>query len=207
MDEIPPRAPRLTAKGSQTRLRIVASAAELIHHQGVAGTTLDEVKATAGVSSSQLYHYFADKHALVRAVIAHQTDAMVGIQQHVDFRTARGRRAWRNTLVNYVQERQCRGGCPLGSLGDEISKSDDAARQEVAASFARWQAMLETDLRAMQGAGKLSAGVDPVDLAVTVLAAVQGGLLLSQVQRSIGALETALDSLLRYIDLLADPTK
>ena len=59
-------AARLTRKGQQTRERIVAAAADLILQQGVARTTLDDVRAEAGVSSSQIYHYFADKEALVR---------------------------------------------------------------------------------------------------------------------------------------------
>ena len=36
----------------------------------MAGTTLDDVKAAAGVSGSQMYHYFPDKDELVQAVIA-----------------------------------------------------------------------------------------------------------------------------------------
>jgi len=58
----------LTRKGVQTRQRIVAAAADLILQQGAAGTTLDDVRAEAGVSSSRIYHYFAyfaDKEALV----------------------------------------------------------------------------------------------------------------------------------------------
>ena len=50
--------PRLTPKGERTRARIVEEAAVLIHERGVAGTTLDDVKAAAEVSGSQLYHYF-----------------------------------------------------------------------------------------------------------------------------------------------------
>ena len=61
--------PRLTPKGERTRARIVEAAARLIHQRGVAGTTLDDVKAAAEVSGSQLYHYFPDKDDLVQAVI------------------------------------------------------------------------------------------------------------------------------------------
>ncbi|MBS1890316.1 MAG: helix-turn-helix transcriptional regulator, partial [Actinobacteria bacterium] len=68
-------APRLTKKGAETRGRIVTAAAELIFERGVAGTGMEDIKEAAGVSSSQLYHYFADKPALVHAVIAHQSDA------------------------------------------------------------------------------------------------------------------------------------
>src|ERR1700745_2173028 len=68
----------LTRKGTQTRQKIVAAAADLILEQGVAGTTLEEVRAEAGVSSCQLYHYFADKEALVRAVVDYRPQTVVG---------------------------------------------------------------------------------------------------------------------------------
>ena len=61
--------PRLTPKGERTRTRIVEAAARLIHERSVAGTTLEDVKAAAEVSGSQLYHYFPDKDNLVQAVI------------------------------------------------------------------------------------------------------------------------------------------
>jgi AcrR family transcriptional regulator len=50
----------------------VEQAAALIHERGVAGTTLDDVKAAAEVSGSQMYHYFPDKNDLVQAVIDYQ---------------------------------------------------------------------------------------------------------------------------------------
>ena len=58
--------PRLTPKGERTRARIVGAAAGLIYERGVAGTTLEDVRAAAEVSGSQLYHYFADKDELVQ---------------------------------------------------------------------------------------------------------------------------------------------
>ena len=61
---------RLTRKGQATRDRIVEAAAGLMFRQGVAGTTTEQVQAAAGVSASQIFHYFGDKRALVRAVIA-----------------------------------------------------------------------------------------------------------------------------------------
>src|SRR5487761_441355 len=69
--------PRLTAKGARTRARIVEEAAALIHERGVAGTTLEDVKAAAEVSGSQMYHYFPDKNDLVQAVIDYHADAIV----------------------------------------------------------------------------------------------------------------------------------
>src|SRR5258707_3618391 len=72
---------QLTPKGEQSRQRIVAAAARLMFDGGVSGTTIEGVRAAAGVSSSQVYHYFKDKKALVVAVIEHQTETIVGGQE------------------------------------------------------------------------------------------------------------------------------
>ncbi len=52
---------KLTPKGRATRERIVAAAAALTYERGVAGTSTEEVREAAGVSASQLYHYFDSK--------------------------------------------------------------------------------------------------------------------------------------------------
>ena len=68
-----------------------------------------------------------------------------------------------------------KGGCPLGSLGGQLAETDPEARALIAAGFTRWSAAIGDGLRTMQAAGRLPAGVTPDDLAVTLLAALQGG--------------------------------
>src|SRR5260370_31527641 len=76
---------RLTRRGRAARQRIVAAAAELMFEHGVAKATLEDIRAAAGVSGSQVYHYFEDKQALVRAVIDYQADAVLDTQgAHLD---------------------------------------------------------------------------------------------------------------------------
>jgi TetR/AcrR family transcriptional regulator, transcriptional repressor for nem operon len=197
---------RLTRRGRETRDRIVAVAAELIFDRGVAETTLEDIRAAAGVSGSQVYHYFADKQALVRAVIDHQADAVLGTQgahlDHLD--TVGGLRAWRDLLVEHQRTLQCRGGCPLGTLGAELAEIDDVARMAVARGFGRWEARIHDGLRVMHARGDLPAEVDPDDLALATLAALQGGLLLAQVQRDPRPLEVALDAMIDRIQALTE---
>ena len=83
---------RLTRKGAETRARIVDAAAQLIYEHGVASTTIEEVRDSAHVSSSQLYHYFDDKPALVRAVIERQADMAIGTQERFDLSSLEGLR-------------------------------------------------------------------------------------------------------------------
>ncbi len=199
-------AARLTRKGQQTRDRIVAAAADLILQQGVARTTLEEVRAEAGVSSSQIYHYFADKEALVRAVVDHQAQAVVGGIHEPALAAIEGidgLRAWRDMIVSMQRKAKCRGGCPLGSLGSELAELDHAARRDVAAGYARWETAILACLTGMRDRGQLSAAVDPRQLAIAVLAALQGGLLLAKVERDVRPLAAALDAMISLIASLA----
>ena len=188
--------PRLTPKGERTRARIIDAAARLTYERGVAGTTLEDVRAAAEVSGSQLYHYFADKEDLVQAVINRQADVIVGNQEQADLGTTDGLRAWRDMVIAAARSGDARGGCPLGSLGSQLAEPDPEARALIAGGFARWSAAIGEGLRALHAAAPLPAGIDPDDLAVTLLAALQGGLLLAQVERDTRPLETAVDTIL-----------
>ena len=191
-----PHRPRLTPKGERTRARIVAAAATLIHERGVAGTTFENVRTAAEVSGSQLSHYFADKDELVQAVIDHQADVIVGNQEQAGLGTAEGIKAWRDMVIAAARSTGGKGGCPLGSLGGQLAETEPGARALIADGFAQWSKVIGDGLRALQTAGHLPAGISPDDLAVTLLAALQGGLLLAQVQRDTAPLETALDTVL-----------
>ncbi|MGH3288643.1 MAG: TetR/AcrR family transcriptional regulator [Streptosporangiaceae bacterium] len=188
--------PRLTPKGERTRARIVEAAARLINQRGVAGTTLDDVKAAADVSGSQMYHYFPDKDELVQAVIAHQADIIAGNQRQADLGSADGLTAWRNMVIAEAKSSEGRGGCPLGSLAGQLAETDPRARALLASGFGQWQAAIGDGLRRLHHAGHLPDGTDPDALAVTLLATLQGGLLLAQVQRDARPLETAVGTLL-----------
>src|SRR6201985_1023315 len=187
--------PRLTLKGARTRARIVEEAAALIHERGVAGTTLEDVKVAADVSGSQMYHYFPDKNDLVQAVIDYQADAIVNRNRRA-LSSADGVETWRNMVLTAAKRTKAKGGCPLGSLGGQLAESDPEARALIAAGFDEWAAAIGDGLRSLHADGKLPSGIDPDDLATTLLATLQGGLLLAQVQRSSRPFETAVDTLL-----------
>ena len=187
--------PRLTPKGARTRARIVEDAAALIHERGVAGTTLEDVKVAAEVSGSQMYHYFPDKNELVQAVIDYQAETIVTQQRHA-LASANGVEAWRDMVISEARRTEGEGGCPLGSLGGQLAESDPEARALIAAGFDQWAAAISDGLRSRHADGKLPSDIDPEDLATTLLATLQGGLLLAQVQRSTRPFETAVDTLL-----------
>ena len=195
MDDKTSDRPRLTAKGARTRARIVEEAAALIHERGVAGTTLEDVKLAAQVSGSQMYHYFLDKDELVQAVIDYQADTIVHYQGHA-LSSANGIEVWRKMVISAAKNTKAKGGCPLGSLAGQLAEGDPEARALIAAGFDQWESVIGDALRSLHADGRLPSDIDPDDLATTLLATVQGGTLLAQVQRNGRPFETAVNTLL-----------
>jgi AcrR family transcriptional regulator len=168
---------------------------------GVAGTSNEDVLAAAHVSNSQLYHYFPDKNALVHAVIEHQADGIIDGQRPLldQLDSLAAFRQWRDMLVDLQRQRHCEGGCPLGSLSSELAETDESARTVLAASFDRWEAPIRDGLGRMRDRGELRHDTDVSRLALGTLAALQGGLLLTQAKRDAGPLEAALDLAINQI--------
>jgi len=207
--------PKLTPKGERTRARIVEQAAALIHERGVAHTTLDDVKLAAEVSGSQMYHYFPDKDELVQAVIDYHATGIVNRNRQV-LSGANGVEAWRKMVITAAKRTKAKGGCALGSLVGQLAETDPGARTLIASGFDQWAAAIGDGLRSLHAQGKLPSDVDPDDLATTLLATLEGGLLLAQVQRSSRPFEIAINTFLalaagssthRSSRTLAEPTR
>ena len=196
---------RLTARGARTRSRIIATAADLMRVRGVGGTTLDDVVVASNVSKSQLYRHFEDKQALVRAVIE-----LVGNRRIAQERerlskvmTFAGLRCWRDALVENNALQEGRYGCTLGSLANEVADQDAIARQKLNDLFAAWQELFEDLLRRFQKAGLIPREADVSQLAIGLLAAVQGGYLLAQTSRDVTPMAAAIDMAIAHLHTLS----
>ena len=195
---------KLTPKGRATRERIVGAAAELMSRHGVAGTTIEDIQEAAAVSTSQMYHYFADKGDLVAAVIDFQTDQVMAVQRLglERLECLDDLHRWRNIMVDVVRSLGCAGGCPIGSMANELAEIDPLARAQLARSFAQWENVIHDGLTVIAARGEIPDGIDIDQVALAMLAAIQGGLLLSQVRRTTAPLEAAVDTMIDYLRTL-----
>jgi TetR/AcrR family transcriptional regulator, transcriptional repressor for nem operon len=195
----------LTGKGADTRQRIVLAAARLMFERGVAGTTMEQVRAAAQVSSSQIYHYFADKQALVHAVVDYQNETVIGGQEPAlaELDKPAGLRAWFDFLIA-DQRRRGHHGCPVGLLAGELADLDPCARIGLSDAFARWEDGIRAAFRDMYSRGELPVNIDADGLSTATLAAVQGALLLTKVRRSTEPLEATRDMVLDHVARLTE---
>jgi TetR/AcrR family transcriptional regulator, transcriptional repressor for nem operon len=183
------------ARGGK-RARLVASALDLLYRQGVARTTLADVAEAADVPVGNVYYYFKTKDALVEAVIDAHADGLRAM-----FTSFERHRDPRARLKAFVRSRAQTGeyaasyGCPHGSLCQELNKRTDGIDRTCATLLA-----LYVDWSARQF--RFMGAEDDRELAVTLIAGVEGAALLANTFRDPGVMVRQAHQLERWLDSL-----
>ena len=184
---------KLTDKGQATRAHILRHAADLIYAKGVHSTNNELLRSAAGVSGSQLTHYFPTKESLVLAVIDWQAESILGFHRSERFAGFDSIDAFQDWADFYILSgHPFEDGCSLGALASEIVKTDLDIHDQLPRVFGQWRDIFREGLERMQRLGRIDASADPMRLAHMFLAAYQGGMLLAQVARDIAPLRDAL---------------
>jgi TetR/AcrR family transcriptional regulator, transcriptional repressor for nem operon len=178
------------------RERLVESARELFHEQGVHRTTLAEVAGGADVPLGNVYYYFKTKDELVDAVLdGYKQQAATLIASFERGRTPQTRlkaliRNW-DDMRDAVAEH----GCPMGTLCSELDKIDGGLDREAAAVMKTIIDWAEEQFRQL---GRRDAR----DLAMALFAGIQGASLLANTFRDPMILTRQGRHLERWIDTL-----
>ncbi|MFC8043362.1 TetR family transcriptional regulator C-terminal domain-containing protein [Nocardia sp. NPDC057353] len=183
------------------RERIVRTAAALFLARSYTGVGIAEICVAADVRKGTLYHFFPSKAEIGRAVLDWHAAAF---DRH--FTRAERDSGEIGALVGAVTRVQTgmEGrfgrivGCPMGNLAAELATTETGIREHLAGIFAAWEARLAVACGRAGAAGTLRDGVDPQRMARTLLAQVEGAILLAKAQdRTAAEIVADVDGVLR----------
>jgi TetR/AcrR family transcriptional repressor of nem operon len=179
------------------RERLVASATELLHRQGVQATTLAEIADAADVPPGNVYYYFKTRDDLVRAVMDSRAEQINALLRSLDRRaTPQARLKGLAHSWAEVADLVAAHGCPLGSLSSELNKSGDDLAGGAAKLFGLVLDWSEEQFRAI-------GRKDARHLAITLFAGVQGAALLANTLGDPKIMQREARRLERWIDQLS----
>ena len=189
----------LTPKGTATRQRIIEAAAAEIREFGVTAT-LDDIRARARASKSQLFHYFpGGREQLLLAVTRYEAGRVLADQQPQlgDLGSWDAWLGWRDAvLARYREQGQ---HCPLNALVTQLGRMTPGAQTVVAELMSQWQAQIAAGITRMQAAGEVDRDLDTARTAAAVLAGIQGGVVMLMSTGDLTPLAAALDLSIGYL--------
>jgi AcrR family transcriptional regulator len=191
-------------KGTDTRLRILRTAADLFHQQGVRATSPDQVIDKSGTGKGQFYHYFKNKEGLVHEVLQNHLDAIRDGTAPLSYEIESWEdlERWFRAQIRLQKSFSMRRGCPFGTIGNEITENDELIRQDLSLIFEVISNKIASFFRKEKAKGQLVEKADEDSMADFCIAMIQGAMLMGKVKRNSRLVETttreALTHLKRY---------
>jgi TetR/AcrR family transcriptional repressor of lmrAB and yxaGH operons len=184
---------------TDTRQRMLDTAADLFHSQGYHATGLTQLITAGGAPKGSLYFHFPGGKeqlaaeavrlssertgALLEAILRDAPDAVTAIDRTVE------------ALASFLSESDFQRGCPLATVALDAAAESEPIREACAAGYSSWHEVLAAYLARQQLSAERSD-----ELATVVLAAIEGGLLLSRTRRDLAPLRAVATHLHATLD-------
>ncbi|MCF1595847.1 TetR/AcrR family transcriptional regulator [Streptomyces muensis] len=179
----------MSPRKSDSRDRMILSAAVLLAEYGASATSVDRVLAHGDAPRGSVYYHFPDGRAqLINEAVALAGDFIAGLidaaMQTDDALAAIDAffGLWRQRLV----DSDFRSGCPIVAVAVETNDDAPQLARSAAAVFARWQEALASLFLKNGLAEERSKR-----LAAFVIAAVEGAVIMCRAEESTAPLEAA----------------
>jgi TetR/AcrR family transcriptional repressor of nem operon len=185
---------------TDTRDRLLQTAAALMWERSFQATGVDELCQRANAKKGSFYHFFPSKSDLaIAAIEGAWAQARVGIFEPIFASQTKGGLAQIHALMEKVHEFQSqiaqeKGGvlgCPFGNLGQEMARQDEKIREALQKIFDAHCDFIEAALVRAEQAGEIPAGNNR-QRAKNIFALLEGALLMAKVSNDPQSIRRAM---------------
>ena len=201
---------RPSARGMETRLRIIRTAADLFHKQGVRATSPDDIIEASRTGKGQFYHYFKGKEDLIHEVLQVYLKEIESNTAPLSYEISSwdDMEQWFRANIELQKGFQMTRGCPFGTIGNEVTSGDELIRQDLSLIFEVMKSRIVAFLVREKAAGRLVEDAREQAIADYCIALIQGAMLMGKIKRNADVAEAAIGEAmahLRRYSALASP--
>jgi TetR/AcrR family transcriptional regulator, transcriptional repressor for nem operon len=185
---------------------IISIARNVIHTKGYQATSVSDVLHAANIGKGQFYHYFSSKYDLGLAVVEDLIQEWDGQLINGILKSEEEPKSKLNKMLDWATtfhaEMEKKRGCPIGNLAIEMSEHDETFRVKIQLFFDRWFLGVEVVLDEMIKQNLLDSSINTKKSAQTIVAMIEGGVLLMKNQQDIKLLENVFDVIRKQYNLV-----
>jgi TetR/AcrR family transcriptional repressor of nem operon len=192
------------SKGERTRQEIIEKAAPLFNQHGFAGCSMGDIMAATGLEKGGLYRHFPSKEALAAEAFRHALSESIRLRTQPLVEGTSALKMLRTYVERFVTAPPgVAGGCPLMNAAVEHDDGNAALRALVRDALGDWHKRLTAIVQQGKRMGEIRRNVEAEWLADTIIATLEGSLMMSRIQRSLQPLRHAQRSLSIILDSVA----
>jgi TetR/AcrR family transcriptional repressor of nem operon len=173
---------------SSKREDLLRAAKKLLWERGYEATSPRDIQDASGAGQGSFYHHFDGKLDLAATALDEVSKEMSELASGLMDTKVPGL----DRVASFVERtRDGLKGCRLGRFAGEASIVEPALREPIKRYFDHLDTLLTAALVDAKQSGALRAEAEPADIAAMLIAVVQGGFVLSRVQRDKAAINRA----------------
>ncbi|WP_313267716.1 TetR/AcrR family transcriptional regulator [Sphingobacterium sp.] len=191
------------SKAEQTRQYIIEKTAPIFNKKGYFATSLSDITTATGLTKGSIYGNFKDKDDLATHVYTYQSKKIAEAvnQQIIQQKTALKKLL---SFLDFYKENfkniAASGGCPMMNAAVEADDSLSFLTPKVKRSFDLWRQRLILILEEGVASGEFKQHISAENYAITFMAMVEGGILLSKISGRGKDLAIVLDKMKEMVD-------
>lgn len=180
------------SKGDLTRQRIIELAAPLFNQRGFEGCSMQDILDATGLKKGGIYRHFRSKEELAAESFRH-TLARAFETRLPDLDSRLDAIEALQTLVQLFVElpSPIPGGCPILNTAIDADDGNEVLRHLARDGLVSWRNKVSDFVRAGISRKQIRADVDPRAVANTIIAMLEGALMISRLEKSRTALKDA----------------
>jgi TetR/AcrR family transcriptional regulator, transcriptional repressor for nem operon len=189
-------------KGEQTRQEIIRKAAPIFNQRGYDGAALSDLMRATGLEKGGIYRHFESKQQLAaeafdyswKLAIDARFEGTQDIANTVD-RLKLFVRNFRDRRAGLVP-----GGCPLLNTAVDSDDGRPELRRKARRALDSWRDRLQSTAEEGKQRGEVRSAIDSAELATLIVSTLEGGLMVSRLQRRDDALDFACRHLEEHLE-------
>ncbi len=186
-----------------TRSKLLEVGTALMFEKGYNHTGIQQIVKAAHVPKGSFYHFFDSKEAFGLEVIKTHVEGFQPFMDHYLFAENTPPLTRLQNFFNagreYILSRECKGGCIVGNMAQELSDQEEAFRKALDNIMTGWQHRFKQCLDEAQDNGELGKDIDTATLAQFLLDSWEGALLRSKLSKSPAALNNFIEIIFKQV--------
>jgi len=189
------------SKAERTRRFIIETTAPIFNIKGYAGTSMSDLTEATGLTKGSIYGNFENKEEVALAVFDHNhAKVQKVIQQHMAKATTHYDKlmVYARVYDQFTRSSFPQGGCPILNTAIEADDTHGLLKDRAAKAVTQWKKSIQELTQAGINSGEFKPDTDTLQLALSMIALIEGGIMIAKVTSS----QSSLDRIMKTVEML-----